>query len=251
MYVKERKKWRASLSPKAMCPAAAEVSQLLSHPSGLTMQGRSWARAAGSKRRKHDAAAVGHRYALEPLDASHMQIDGTQTQRTYLARSERVAKLTGTLTLLDGGTDRAMQALKVLPAGHGWLDHIITDKTCTTHTNRRARQSSCTQRQYLTKWRPSLLEGWALEAHQAMNYSTTSITPVTMSQLEDDHSSDPEGLYAELYQAIRCEMCDKTEGTAANPLYTCIQCYRMYHKECMHLSAPLGEDQDLIILRVL
>jgi hypothetical protein len=67
-----------------------------------------------------------------------------------------------------------------------------------------------------------------------------------MSQLELDHGSDPEGLHAELYQAIRCEMCNHTDGTHANPLYTCIQCYRMYHKECMHLSTPLGEDQDLV-----
>jgi hypothetical protein len=192
---------------------------------------------ARSKRRKHDAAAVGHRQALEPMDASHMQVDDAQTQRTYLARSERVAKLTGTLALLDGGTDRAMQALNVLPACHGWLDHIITDRTCTTHTNRRASQSSCTQRQYLTQWRPSLLEGWALEAHQAQNYPATSITPVTKSQLEGDHSSVPEGLHAELYQAIRCdEMCNHTDGTTATPLYTCNQCFRMYHKECMHLS---------------
>jgi hypothetical protein len=77
------------------------------------------------------------------------------------------------MALLDGGTDKAMQALHVLPTGHGWLDHIITDTSCTTHTNRRARQSSRTQRQYLTQWRPSLLERWALEAHQAMNYPTS------------------------------------------------------------------------------
>jgi hypothetical protein len=50
------------------------------------------------KRHKHDAAALGHRTALEPLNTSTLGAGDPQTQRTYLARSERVQLHIGTLS---------------------------------------------------------------------------------------------------------------------------------------------------------
>ncbi len=58
------------------CVPAACLTHDLTLPSG--------------KRRKHDAAALGHRTALEPLNTSTLGAGGPQTQRTYLARNERV-----------------------------------------------------------------------------------------------------------------------------------------------------------------
>jgi beta-glucosidase-like glycosyl hydrolase len=64
----------------------------------------------------------------------------------------------------------AKAALNTLPTCHGWLEHIVADRTRTTHTNRKARAPPQTQQQYLVQWRPSLLERWALDAHLAMGY---------------------------------------------------------------------------------
>jgi hypothetical protein len=68
-----------------------------------------------------------------------------------------------------------------------------------------------------------------------------------MSQLEHDHESDPEELHAELYQAIRCEMCNHTDGADANPLCTCTQCRLQDVPQGVHAPVtPLMENQDLV-----
>jgi hypothetical protein len=48
---------------------------------------------------------------------------------------------------------------------------------------------------------------------------------------------------AELYEAIRCEMCNDTDDAADNPMYDCDTCRRLYHAKCMHLSRLMGENE--------
>ncbi len=93
--------------------------------------------------------------------------------------------------------DTAAEALKLLPACHGWLDSILADETVTAHTDRRARARPKTQRRYKVQWRPSLLEPWALEAHTAMGFEVEATIPVTMADLVqaradyDNNSAEP------------------------------------------------------------
>jgi hypothetical protein len=133
------------------------------------------------KRRKHDAAALGHRTALEPLNTSTLGAGDPQTQRTYLARSERVQLHIGTLS--PQSADSAAEPLKLLPACHGWLDSILADETVTAHTDRKAKAKSKLQRRYKVQWRPSLLVPWALAAHTAMGFEVKATVPVTMADL--------------------------------------------------------------------
>jgi exonuclease III len=220
---------------------------------------------SSGKRRRHDAAAVGHRTALEPRDTAALGVGMARTRaaprRKYLARSERVKLITGTLALAHADPDQAEKAMGVLPTCHFLLEYILSDRTCTTNTHDKARKVAETQRQYEVQWKPSLLERWALEAHIAVGYEIEG-TPklTTMAELEaaraeyaqvlDSQPTTDEGKQqrayklqlAELYEANRCEMCNDTDDAADNPMYDCDGCHRMYHAKCMGLGKLLGTD---------
>jgi hypothetical protein len=105
---------------------------------------------SGKRRRRHDAAAVGHRNALEPKDTAALGVGTARTRaaprRKYLARSERVKLLTGTLALAHADPGQAEQAMGVLPTCHFLLDCILSDRTCTTNTHDNAKHVPETQR---------------------------------------------------------------------------------------------------------